>query len=134
MPDNTSCDTICELERKNLIIELVPKLDNDVNTAEVCLQIQLGDGQIAETCVDFKPFILQCLQLLPQCPIDAMGSIPYASGPGVTPDNSAGFVLSNINGQQPTRYCVTDGPSGRQEYWITLLDTQGNWQWHQLDG
>jgi len=83
---------------------------------------------VGEKRIDLCPIIELCQEEILECPSLGTGPIQYNAGPGN--DNSAGsFVLRN----QPTIWCVVDGPSGTDELWSTLKDVNGVWQWHQID-
>lgn len=50
--------------------------------------------------------------------------VAHADGPG-TPDTAIGLAA------QSQHWVVTDGPTGNEEDWCILLDTNGVPQWHQ---
>lgn len=62
------------------------------------------------------------------CPSLTPLTVAWADGPGVSPDNSAGFVVDAT----PTLVFVTDGPTGAIEIWWIRQDVAGDWQWSQI--
>lgn len=111
-----------------------PGAATDVNVQSVALAG--GVLTVTETDATVHPVTLWNVVTLPgtRTGIQMLGScfIDLTSGPIDGGGGAVTVLPTAVGWPEFTRVCVVNGVGGQSEYWITMEDTQGVMQWHQL--